>query len=1373
VEDRQILERCPLPLARLYLRYLNASSSRERHDHAYFLFEIYLKYVASIAIACYLAGGTPDHRVNAALKGLVRPSLGEWIRFLRECADFLTGRENPAGCIAAVAGLLREKRAGWPEVVDLYNALRSFLGRAPSAREKVSLEMLLEEVVAYRNRALGHGAPLSSEHYEHFGDLFARAFRDVVECSPFLTALRLVGFTEIEIRERSQVECGLMEYMGVQPVRRREPHRIPYGETVPDRNRLYLLDPEGVLLCLDPLLVAHEEDVYILNEARGVPEYLSYSTGERCRRSQLGGREEDLFERILGRRVDEGELERIAEDVDREIEEVPESAATGAEQRIGDYRIVREVGRGAMGIVFEAIQTSLGRRVALKVLPGTFALDPRRVERFRREARAAARVHHPNIVPVYEVGEAGGTHYYAMEYIHGPSLEQLIAQTRAQRPSDGRPSGPASSDPTYIAHAVEQVAGLAEGLQEAHRLGLIHRDVKPSNILVAPGGRYVLVDFGLVREEEAQTITRSGEMVGTLPYMSPEQVSRRRIDPRADVYSLGAVLYEILTLRPPFAAESDHAIQNAILFDEPIRPRRLNSRLNRDVETIVLHAIEKKPERRYGSMAEFAGDLRRLLRYEPIRARAVGPALRAKRWAQRNPAITTGIVGAFLLLSVSLAISLHFLHRVSQALLRARALGLANAAAQAVDTDPMLSLLLAREAVALDRRSETLSQVYEALAALRERAILSGHEGPVNSASYSPDGARILTASDDGTARLWTREGKEMAVLRGHGARVSIARFSPRQDLILTASNDKTARLWDLEGREVAVLRGHEGPITGAVFSPSDDLVLTGSQDGSARLWDLGGNEARRLLGHTGWISAVAFSPRGDRILTTAGYLVHPGPSADFTARLWSVSSGETIAVLKGHEDSILAAAFSPGGDRILTVSADRTARIWEAEGKEVAVCRGHDDKPQPSACFSHDGRFALTGSADTTARMWDGAGALVQVFRGHRGGVYSALFSSEGDRILTASADQTARLFDRSGTELAVLAGHDSRVYSAVFSPDGGEILTASMDHTARLWDVVGREMPAFYGHASGLFAAAFSPRGDRIATASGDRTVRLWDLEGKQRAIMEGHRDWVWVVAFSPDGSRILSGSEDHTARLWDLDGKGLAVFAGHEGPIASVHFHPREERILTSSDDGTVRVWEFQGKERARFSAGGDALTTAVFSPDGEEILTASNDRTARRWDLEGKEIAIFRGHTEVVSSAAFSPSADRILTASYDGTVRLWDRDGKEVAVFRGHEGVVLGALFSPDGRRILTCSRDNTARLWDLDGRELAALRGHKAIVFTAVFSPSGDRILTASWDKTARLWPAEPDALLRLAERRISRGFTEAERHRFQDLLSP
>jgi malectin (di-glucose binding ER protein) len=305
MEDRTILEQFPLPIARGYRRYLNASESKERHDLGYFLFEIYLKYLSATAIAAYLASPERDHRVNAALKGLLRPSLGEWLRFLRECLEFAGSREDSDPVTRSIAVLFKEKDARAPRCLELFNRMRSFRTSQPSEKEAIHLEGFLEELVAFRNRTLGHGAPLDGDHYRDFADLFGPAFAELLDRSPFLTARRLVSFDSTRVEEGSWVECAVIEFMGNQPVRRQKPHRVRYGEPVPKEKLLYLLSVDmgagesSGLLAIDPLLVAHREDVYVLNEARGVPEYISYSTGEHNRPSDLGGKQGELFEKTF------------------------------------------------------------------------------------------------------------------------------------------------------------------------------------------------------------------------------------------------------------------------------------------------------------------------------------------------------------------------------------------------------------------------------------------------------------------------------------------------------------------------------------------------------------------------------------------------------------------------------------------------------------------------------------------------------------------------------------------------------------------------------------------------------------------------------------------------------------------------------------------------------------------------------------------------------------------------------------------------------------------------------------------------------------------------------------------------------------------
>ncbi|PDW03664.1 NACHT and WD repeat domain-containing protein [Candidatus Viridilinea mediisalina] len=636
-------------------------------------------------------------------------------------------------------------------------------------------------------------------------------------------------------------------------------------------------------------------------------------------------------------------------------------------------------------------------------------------------------------------------------------------------------------------------------------------------------------------------------------------------------------------------------------------------------------------------------------------------------------------------------------------------------------------------------------------------ATLMGHTDAVISAGFSPDGQRIITASKDGIVLLWNANGQRLATLVGHMGWVNSAVFSPDGTRILTASADRTARLWDVEGQLLATLVGHVGWVNSAIFLPDGQRILTISSDSTARLWDTDGQPLAMLMGHTDTVVSAVFSPDGTHILTA---------SHDGTARLWD-AEGQPHATLTGHTDKLNSAVFSPDGTHILTTSQDGSARLWDMEGQPHATLTGHTDKLN-SAVFSPDGRRILTVSFDRTAQIWDADGQHLATLVGHMGWINSAIFSPDGTRILTTSADRTARLWQAVEQPLATLEGHTDAVSSAVFSPDGSRILTASSDGTARLWDANGQPFATIEGHTEAVSSAVFSPDGSRILTASWDGTARLWDTNGQPLATIEGHTNAFWSARFSPDGSRILTKSSDGTARLWDTSGQSLARLEGHTDAIWSARFSPDGARILTASRDGTARLWWANGQHLAMLES--DTVTNlynAIFSPDGTHILVGSLNGTAGLWDADGQFLTMLEKRTSSTISVAFSPDSSHILTASWDGKAYLWNTHGQYLTTLVGHTDTVWHALFSPDGSRIVTASEDGTARLWDAQGKPLATLTGHSGPVRSVVFSPDGRRILTASTDGTARQYFVAPEDLLATAACRIGRPLTQQEIERY------
>jgi WD40 repeat protein len=631
------------------------------------------------------------------------------------------------------------------------------------------------------------------------------------------------------------------------------------------------------------------------------------------------------------------------------------------------------------------------------------------------------------------------------------------------------------------------------------------------------------------------------------------------------------------------------------------------------------------------------------------------------------------------------------------------------------------------------------------------RLALSGHTKPVWSAVFSPDGSRVVTASDDNTARLWdVTTGAALATLSGHTEAVRSAAFSRDGSRIVTASFDHTARLWDAKtGAALATLLGHTDLVLSAVFSPDGGRVVTASADKTARLWDATtGAALATLSGHTDRVTSAVFSPDGSRVVTAAW---------DETTRLWDATTGAALATLSGHTHFVTSAVFSPDGSRVVTASFDNTARLWDAKtGAALATLSGHTN-PVNSALFSPDGSRVVTASSDSTARLWDATtGAALATLSGHTNGVVSAAFSPDGSRVVTASLDHAARLWDaKTGVALVTLSGHTNGVVSAAFSPDGSRVVTASEDNTARLWEATtGAALATLAGHTNPVNSAVFSPDGGRVVTGSDDHTARLWDATtGVALATLAGHTDWVNSAVFSPDGSRVVTASDDNTARLWDAKtGATLATLSGHTNRVVSAVFSLDGSRVVTASSDGTARLWDATtGAGLATLSGHTDRLNDAVFSPDGSRVVTASADNTARLWDATtGAALATLSGHTNWVSSAVFSPDGSRVVTASFDNTARLWDATtGAVLATLTGHTNAVKSAVFSPDGSRVVTASADNTARLWDATtGAALATLSGHTNLVISAVFSPDGSRVVTASADNTARLWDATTGAAL-------------------------
>jgi WD40 repeat protein/serine/threonine protein kinase len=646
------------------------------------------------------------------------------------------------------------------------------------------------------------------------------------------------------------------------------------------------------------------------------------------------------------------------------------------------------------------------------------------------------------------------------------------------------------------------------------------------------------------------------------------------------------------------------------------------------------------------------------------------------------------------------------------------------------------------------------------------------HQDLVVDASFSPDGARILTASADNSAKLWDAASGKLIASFDHQGSVWHGAFSPDGARILTASADHSARLWDAASGELIGSFHHQDWIWHGAFSPDGARILTASADKTAKLWDAASDKLIASFAHQDEVNDASFSPDGARILTA---------SKDKTAKLWDAASGKLIASF-AHQDEVLRAAFSPDGTRILTASRDKTAKLWDAASGELIASFTHQDAVR-WAGFSPDGTWILTTSKDKTAKLWDAASGKLNGSFHHQDEVNHAAFSPDGVRILTASADNSAKLWDAASGKLIASFAHQDEVLQAAFSPGGARILTASKDKTAKLWDAASDNLIASFAHQDTLENAVFSPDGARILTASTDHSVNLWDAASGKLIASFTHLGWPFHGAFSPDGARVLTASTEYynalrlspaphagvlhshpkspelyRAQLWDVVSGKLKASFEHQDELRDAVFSPDGTRILTASVDRTAKLWDAaSGKLIASFDHEND-VTRVAFSPDGTRILTTSQDSTAKLWDAaSGKLIAPFV-HQASVWYGAFSPDGARILTAGSE-IANLWDvASGKLIASF-DHIGSIwqraafletdrVALHFSPDGARVLAPSGDRSAKLWDAASGELVASFDHQGEVFQAEFSSDGARILTASTDHSAKLWDAASGKLI-------------------------